>query len=378
MKSKTLRKTIEVNSPGRINLIGEHIDYNGGLVLPAAINLRIRLSLKKNYTDTISVWSEDYKKGFKLNLKSIAPSNQQWENYIAGVLFLIDKVVPNKLEGFDCFITSKLPMGSGISSSAALECGIAKGVNALFNLDLSDEELIGIAQQAEHSFVGTNCGVMDQYAVIKGVENGFLLLNCNEHRHTIIPSNLGAHKIVLLNTNVSHNLSTSEYNLRRKECNLALKKIQEVYPEYLFLADVPKSVLLKFKTKMAVHLFKRATYVIEENHRVKKAAKALKKEALRNLGNLMYESHKGLKELYEVSCAELDFLVDFSKTSENVIGSRMMGGGFGGCTINLVHKDYASEFINTASKAYKQEFNIELTPTIVKIGNGVTVHEYEN
>lgn len=288
--------------------------------------------------------------------------------------FFFEKKVSGCLVGFDCSIKSNLPIGAGISSSAALACGFAKGINELLSLQLSDNDLIEIARNAEHFFVGTRCGIMDQYAVTKGIKDNLLLLNCYTEEHSLIPANFSPYKILLLNTNVSHTLSTSEYNLRRDECNQSLLQIQSKYPKYKYLAEVPMPILLKFEKQMELHLFQRARYIIEENYRVKMAVKALEKNNLFNFGKLLYQSHKGLKKLYNVSCPELDFLVDFSKDIDLVLGSRMMGGGFGGCTINLVHEDYTKEYIRSISSTYLNKFKIALTPTIVSIGNGVTIN----
>lgn len=370
-----IEKGLKVYSPGRINLIGEHLDYNGGMVLPAAIDLRIELTFIKNNSQIASIWSLDYDKVFTIDLKNIEHTENQWENYILGVLYYLNKAMPNAIEGFDCSIMSKLPIGSGISSSAALQCGIAKGVNRLFNLSLSDDELIKISRDAEHFFVGTHTGIMDQVAVTKGIKDSLLLLDCRTQEYTEIPADFFPYEILLLNTNVSHNLSTSEYNLRREECEQSLLLIQSKFPKYKYLAEVPISILLRFEYQMEKHLFKRTRYVIEENYRVKKAVKFLKKNNLTSFGRLLYQSHQGLKNLYHVSCPELDFLVDFSKDKEFVVGSRMMGGGFGGCTLNLVHKDFSKEYIDAISNAYSKKFNINLTPITVSIGNGIMIEE---
>jgi galactokinase len=364
---------IEVESPGRINLIGEHIDYNGGFVLPAAIDKVIHFKFRKRKDNLIHVQSMAFDNPLKIEINKLDKSPISWHNYIIGVLYYINLICPDKIQGFDCVFKSNLPIGSGISSSAALECGFAKGVNELLKLKLSNEEIISLCQRAEHDFAGTKCGIMDQYAVINGLDNHFLLLNCQKITHKLVPAQLLNHEIVLLNTNVSHNLSTSEYNIRTQECQAALNSIQVKYPEYNFLCDIPIERVNEFKVNLPLNHYKRAVFTSEENHRTLKAVDFLKDGDLIQLGNLLYSSHEGLRDLYEVSCKELDFLVEFTRNISTVKGARMMGGGFGGCTLNIVKEDYVDFFINDISKAYLEKFNIKLTPHIIKTNHGVKV-----
>ena len=365
--------TIEVNSPGRINLIGEHIDYNGGFVLPGAIEHAITINMKENGTDTCNVRSEDYKSGFSISLDSIEKSSFQWHNYILGVINEIQQSDRGAIRGFDCTIKSNLPMGGGISSSAALECGIAKGLNKLFDLGLTDKHIIKLCRDAEHNFVGTKCGIMDQFAVVMGKRDSLIKLNCNTLEHKYVSANFGPYEALLLNTNVSHNLASSEYNTRRTECARALVIINEGVGGYKNLCDIPLDTILRKKKDLPIPIFNRALYAVEENERTLQAASALGNGDLDFVGELLYGSHQGLKELYEVSCEELDFMVEYSKPFAEVIGSRMMGGGFGGCTINLVHSEMVKDYVRSISLAYYKEFNKELTPIVVKIGDGVTV-----
>ena len=365
--------TIVINSPGRINLIGEHIDYNGGFVLPGAIEQSISIILSENGTDTCNIRSENYKSGFSVPLDRIERSSFHWHNYILGVIKELQELDLDAICGFDCIIKSNLPMGGGISSSAALECGIAKGLNELFALGKTDEELIRISRDAEHNFVGTKCGIMDQFTVMMGKRDTLIKLNCDTLEHSYVAADFEPFEIILLNTNVSHNLADSEYNRRRAECFEALEIINRDGKEYPNLCDVPLKIVMEKMLKLPKPLFKRALYAVKENERTQLAASLLEKGKLELFGKLMYASHQGLRSLYEVSCVELDFLVDYSNEFPSVIGSRMMGGGFGGCTINLVHREGLQEFVNKASNAYYKEFNIELTPIKVKIGDGVTV-----
>lgn len=366
-----LNPDLIVKSPGRINLIGEHIDYNGGYVLPAAIDRKITFHFKKISSPICSIHSLEAGK-FNVDLREpIQVSKIQWENYLLGVLDGLLKVCKRKIGGFECSISSDLPSGAGISSSAALECGFAKGLNTLFNLELSNLKLIEISRNAEHGFVGTKCGVMDQFAVTMGKSKQLLLLNCERLEHQLIDAKFNRYSIVLVNSNVSHNLATSEYNTRRKECKQALAIIQKQYPEFSSLAEVPEHILLSFKESLDNLLFRRAQYVIQENKRTLKAAELIQNEKIKEFGALMYQTHEGLSKEYEVSCQEIDFLVNFTKNMPQVVGSRMMGGGFGGCTINLVENDFVQEFIDQSSRAYKDEFNIESSSILVDISNGV-------
>lgn len=365
---------ITVQSPGRINLIGEHIDYNGGHVLPAAINLNITIGFKKQEGSICDI-SSKAKGSFKLDLdQPLKPkTSYQWGNYVVGVVDGILKSRPQKLSAFNCEIESNLPIGSGISSSAALECGIAFGLNSLFNLNLSDLELIKIAQKAEHYFVGTKCGIMDQFAVTMGQKNKLILLNCQTLKYQLIEANIDPYKVVLLNTNVEHKLASSEYNTRRKECEKAMEIIKSKYPDYHHLAEVPVEVIKTIKNELDELVFKRASYVVDEEKRTIHASEVIQNGNLIKFGKLMYASHEGLSNEYDVSCQELDFLVDYSKKHNSVIGSRMMGGGFGGCTINLIHEDYIKTYIESVTKAYKNRFGLELSSIEAEISKGVSL-----
>lgn len=367
----TFKGDVVIESPGRINLIGEHIDYNGGYVLPAAMDKKITLRFRKNNKNTCEVLSVNFKSSFSVDLRKLERSEIEWQNFILGVLFHIDVLRPNKIKGFDCVIESNLPLGSGISSSAALECGIAKGINLLFDLGLSDLDIIKLSRDAEHTFVGTKCGIMDQFAVVKGKKDHLILLNCETLEYNIIPAEFNPYKVVLLNTNVSHSLASSEYNVRRDECQTAFLAMQKKYPSYKFLVEIPLKVIKEFKTILPEKIYNRALYVSQENKRTHKAIKHLKNQNLISFGKCLYKSHDGLQNLYEVSCKELDFLVETTKEMDYVIGARMMGGGFGGCTINIVHQNKIEEFILKLTAAYQEKYDIQLSSIITSISDGV-------
>lgn len=362
-----------VDSPGRINLIGEHTDYNMGYVMPTAIGKSITFKLKKNTSpNKCRVYSSTYNTGFEIDLYALDQSSVNWENYILGVLNEMYRMT-KALKGFDCLIESRLPTGSGISSSAALECGLAYGLNALFGLGLSNMEIVALSQRAEHNYVGTKCGIMDQFASVMSREGHIILLDCKTLEPSYIPFNISPYKLLLLNTNVSHNLASSEYNTRKMECERGVEVLKNNFPQVTSLRDCTKHMLEVCKVYMEPNVFNRCLYIIEENDRVLAAAKAIRENNMPALGRLLYQAHEGMRHLYGISCPELDFLVDFSKSNIAVLGARLMGGGFGGCTINIVHEDAVGEFIRSASEAYGEKFKIQLTAFEVRPSKGTSV-----
>ncbi|MCW5517136.1 galactokinase [Muriicola sp. Z0-33] len=350
-----------IESPGRINLIGEHTDYNMGYVLPTAINKKITFRFRKNKSEHIcKVYSKDFDKSLTIDLRKVVRSITEWENYVLGVINEIQKLT-DELRGFDCTLESTVPLGSGVSSSAALECGMAFGLNQLFNLGLSESDIVALSQKAEHTFVGTQCGIMDQFASVMSREDHVILLDCNTLEHEYIPINLEPYKIVLLNTHVSHNLASSEYNTRKMECEQGVAILKKKYDTVGTLRDATLEMLKTVKDEMDNTIYKRCMFIIEENERVMAMTKALKENDLKTAGKILYDGHSGLSELYEISCPESDFLVNFSKGIPGVLGARQMGGGFGGCTINLVHEDVVDDYIRAISAVYYEEFGLRLT-----------------
>lgn len=363
---------LTITSPGRINFIGEHTDYNMGYVLPTAIEKKITFKFQKNGSkNRCSIYSIGYE-GFSLDLENIGISDKEWENYILGVLNEISKLT-DKVEGFDCSIESNLPLGSGLSSSAAMECGLAYGLNELFDLELSKITIVELSQRAEHTYVGTQCGIMDQFASVMSKEGNVILLDCQTLEYQHIPLNIHPYKIIMLNTKVSHNLASSEYNTRKQECEQGVSIMQKKNPHINSLRDVSSTMLAAAKEEMGQIVYNRCSFIIDENKRVLEMVEAFKKNDLETVGKLLYKAHSGLSTLYEVSCPESDFLVEFTKTNPLVLGSRQTGGGFGGCTLNIVHESAVGVFKIESAKAYKEAFDIDLEAFEVKPSGGTSL-----
>jgi galactokinase len=365
---------IVVRAPGRINLIGEHTDYNGGYVLPAAIDKAVYFAVSPREDDECHFIAHDLNESFTVNLKELKKTDSySWANYLMGVLDEINKIKPEILRGVNLSFGGDIPSGGGVSSSAAIENGIGFAVNELFHLGLSRIDLLKISQRAENNFVGMKCGIMDMFASMMGKENAVIRLDCNSLEYEYFPFNAPDYRLVLCNTMVKHSLVDSEYNTRRAECEEGVAIFQKEDPSVKTLRDVKISVLRKHKNDLRPVVFKRCKYVIEEISRVEKACKALKKNDLVTFGKLMFKTHDGLQNEYEVSCKELDFLAEKARYTEGVLGARMMGGGFGGCTINLVRTDVIEAFIADMKAAYKTAFDIDLPCHVVTPKNGVEV-----
>lgn len=361
-----------VLSPGRINIIGEHIDYNDGYVLPAAIDKVICFAFEKSNSKKSKIFAIDLNEEFEIDLtQEVKLSDVVWTNYIRGV---IKQLQDNgfDFEGFNCVFSSNIPVGSGLSSSAALECGMIFGISALFDLKIEKKNIALLGQKAEH-WVGINCGIMDQFSSVHGLENKVIKLDCNTLDFEYHKADFKDYSLVLFDSNVKHSLFTSEYNTRRIECEQGLAIIKDHFPEIKSFRDCSEEQLLSIQDKMNATVFKRVHFVIKEINRVLKACEALDKGNIELLGQLLFETHYGLSKEYEVSCDELDMLVDTAKADDSIIGSRVMGGGFGGCTINLIKKGHENEVKSKFSNLYLNTFGIELKFYDVKISNGTTL-----
>lgn len=360
---------ILVKSPGRINIIGEHTDYNGGFVMPAAINKAIYVAVSKRDDEEIHLYSESYQASYTSSVSAIEKSDLGWANYVLGVA---DQLVKRgyKIGGFNLYLDGNVPLGAGLSSSAALECATAFALDHLNDLGISQMDLALISQKAEHVFAGVNCGIMDQFASVFGKQNHAVLLDCRTMEYEYIPLELDGYKLVLLNTNVKHSLSDSAYNKRRSQCEQGVAWISAHHPEVTSLRDANVNMLEEFVKPKDAEVYQKCKYVVEEIVRIQKAAEALKRGDLVALGKLMLETHEGLSQDYEVSCKELDFLVDYVKDLGHVLGARMMGGGFGGCTINIVKNEEIEALITEVSALYEKEFGLSLDAYVVETANG--------
>lgn len=383
-----------VKSPGRINLIGEHTDYNHGFVLPAAIDKYIEVAIAKRTDGAIHMVALDLGEIIILPIHNLSPHATQWVNYIIGV---VDQVF-NKSQsannnfigtqntltnteittavndinlsgGFSICIQGNIPLGAGLSSSAALECAVLFALNELYNLSLTSMQMALIAQTAEHKFAGVKCGIMDMFASLHGQKNKAILLDCDSLAFTYYPIELKDYSIVLFDTQIKHALASSEYNTRRLECEQGLKIIQEKYASVKTFRDISLEQIEECLASR-IKVYQRCKYVVEEIVRVQLAVQDLAKGDMQAFGKKMFETHEGLSKLYEVSCPELDFLVEAVANNENVLGARMMGGGFGGCTINIIKKTAVEEITKALSAKYNQAMHKELSYYITSIEDG--------
>ena len=361
-----------VRSPGRVNIIGEHTDYNNGFVLPAAIDkaIYVAVSARKDYA--IKLFSGEFNESFETSLSELKPTDKGWPNYILGVADQLKKG-NYKISGFNLAIDGDVPIGSGLSSSAALECATGFALNEIFKLNISKKELAFIGQKAEHSFAGVRVGIMDQFASIFGRKDHVIKLDCQSLDYEYVPLKLEGYKILLLNTNVKHSLGSSEYNTRRAQCEQGVAWVKEHHPEVNSLRDVSMEMLHQHVEPRDPLIYRRCKYVVEEKERLLTGCEDLKKGDLKSLGKKMFRTHDGLSKEYEVSCKELDFLVDAVRDNPDVIGARMMGGGFGGCTINIVKEEAIDLLVKETGDSYQKEMGKELTAYIARVEDGTSI-----
>lgn len=359
------------SAPGRVNLIGEHTDYNDGFVLPIAIDRRTYVGAAANETRVVRVQSLDLNEAaaFSLDQPNVL-GDPKWLGYIAGVAFeLQERGI--ELSGADIMISSDVPLGAGLSSSAALEISVAAALLALCNESLDVTSLALTAQKAEHTYVGTRCGIMDQLTVSAAQKSHALLIDCRSLEVKHIDLNLPETTVVICNTNVKHELASSAYNQRRQECEDAVRILRTYLPTISALRDVNVGQLKEYAGELPNVLFRRARHIITENARTLEAAIALTDGEVEKFGRLMSSSHASLRDDYEVSSAELDLMVELAGSCDGVFGARMTGGGFGGCTVNLVRSDTVESFSQFIAKEYRARTGIEASIYAVETDDGV-------
>ncbi|MFM9839384.1 MAG: galactokinase [Cyclobacteriaceae bacterium] len=359
-----------VIAPGRINLIGEHTDYNEGFVLPAAIDRAIYFAIAPSGHDKCNVFSLDMEEGISFSIHDLNPG-ETWVNYLMGVMDAFErKGLP--IHGVDCVFGGDIPAGAGLSSSAALCGGFAFGLNEIFKCGLTRIELAKMAQYAEHEFVGLQCGIMDQYASLFGVKDSALLLDCRALKHEVVPVQLHDNTLLLIDTKVKHTLASSAYNDRRAACEKGVRLIHQKNKKVQSLRDVSREMLYENQDALGEDVFIKCLFIVEEINRTQRAAEFLKQNKLQEFGKLMFETHWGLSQAYEVSCEESDFLVALAEEEKKaVLGARQMGGGFGGCTINLIRKDFIKSFQEKVLDQYVATFKKEPNFYPVNLMNGV-------
>lgn len=358
-------------SPGRINLIGEHTDYNEGYVLPAAIGLYVYVALAPREDGRIRLRSMDFPEAYEGHVDNLKACDIAWANYILGILQGM-RDLGLSFSGFDACFAADLPVGAGLSSSAALSCAAAFGLDAVFGLQLNRLQMAELAQGAEHRYAGVLCGIMDPFASLFGREGHFIRIDCRSREHSYIPFSSDNYQLMLLNTNVKHHLASSAYNQRRQECAQGLAWVQSYVPTAASLRDVTLDMIDRYVAPNDETVASRCRYVVAENQRLLQLCDDLKRGDLAAAGARMFETHAGLSQRYEVSCPEADFLVDQARAEPAVLGARMMGGGFGGCILALVARDKAAEWADDLGNRYADAFGRTLSTLTVHPSDGAS------
>ena len=360
-----------VRSPGRINLIGEHTDYNQGFVLPAAIDKAVYVAVSKRMDNSIHLYAQHFNEQAVFDIRSLQPQ-PGWPTYILGV---VDQLQQSSyaLTGFNLVVAGDIPVGAGLSSSAAVECATVFALDQLFELGISRLDMIRMAQQAEHRFAGVQCGIMDMFASMMGKKDHVIKLDCRSLEFAYEPLELNEYSLVLFNTNVKHSLASTAYNERRQQCEQGVAWVQEHHPEVQSLRDITLPMLSECVFPRNPLIYQRCRFVVEENLRLISVCDDLERGDLVQLGKKMFATHHGLSKVYEVSCKQLDFLVDAVREEPSVLGARMMGGGFGGCTINVVKKTEVPSLTAQLADSYKKAMGLELTTYLVQTADGTSV-----
>lgn len=365
---------IFVRSPGRINLIGEHTDYNLGYAFPAAVGQSIYCAIAKSEsTDSCKLTSLDFDESYDFRISELKPCKAgSWQNYCLGVVAELLKL-GKPISGFNLIIGGDIPQGSGMSSSAALECATCYALNELFQLDLKKAQMAEICKKAEQNYVGVDCGIMDQYASLLGKKDHALLLDCDRMHHEYRQLDLNGYSIVLCNSNVRHSLGDSAYNDRRAKCEEGVAIIQRRKEGVNSLRDVSLNILQQFSSEMPEDVYVKCRYVLMENERVLDFSSAISKGLIKEAGSVLLTAQHAMRDEYDITCPEIDYMADFSNQSDCVAGARMMGGGFGGCTINLVQNGWEEQFCEKLQVAYRQKFGIDMSPIPIVIDNGTSI-----
>ena len=345
-------------APGRVNIIGEHTDYNEGFVLPAAIDRAVFLGVRPCGGRQVSVYSENFHERSSFSLDEIGyDAEQSWSNYLRGVCYVLEEAGFH-LRGADVYLNGDVPIGSGLSSSAALEVATATAFLALAEYEVPGAEVACLCQRAENEFVGMRCGIMDQMISVLGQAGHALLIDCRSLESRAIPIPAGV-KLVISDTGVRRGLASSEYNTRRGQCEEGVELLQQALSGITALRDVTPAQLEAHKDLLPGEVYRRCRHVVTEDARVLDAVKAMEAGNLAQLGALLDASHESLKDDYAVSCAELDLMVSLARRQPGVYGSRMTGAGFGGCTISLVADDFARDFVRTVGRAYEEATGLQ-------------------
>ncbi|MFN2533477.1 MAG: galactokinase [Pyrinomonadaceae bacterium] len=356
-------------APGRVNLIGEHTDYNDGFVMPAAIDFSTWVEVRPLAERRLSIYSENFDERVEFDLDSTDPvAKRHWSDYVVGVAVILERT-GYRLRGANLRIRGEVPIGSGLSSSAAIEVSTALALLANASLEIDRMELVKLCRRAENEFVGAHVGIMDQFISCFGEAKKALLLDCRSLEYKLFPMSEAA-RLVVCNTMVKHALAGGEYNQRRAECELGVKHFAKLLPNIRALRDVNPEQLNKYGQDLSDVVFRRCRHVITENERVLKAGEALEHDNLNEFGYLMDESHRSLRDDYEVSCKELDLMVELARKVPGVFGARMTGGGFGGCTVNLVSVDHVEEVKKTVAEGYEKATNLVPEIYVCELANG--------
>ncbi|MCU0451418.1 MAG: galactokinase [Bernardetiaceae bacterium] len=358
-------------APGRINFIGEHTDYNQGWVLPAAVSAQTVYAIGPSPDARCHLHSVNFNADYSFDLAQITPAEKphRWANYLLGVVQQMQRLglaVPPFAVAFG----GDVPSGSGMSSSAAVECGLAVGLNHRFGLGLEKLALAQLCQRAENEFVGIKCGIMDQFASIFGRAGHLIQLDCRDLSYQYAPLALGDYELLLCNTGVHHSLASSEYNTRRQQCETGVAALQRHQPQVRSLRDVSAGMLAEYGGQLDPLVRRRCQYVVEENARVEQVCQLLAQGRLAEAGALLYASHEGLQKKYEVSCPELDWLVAAARAEPAILGARMMGGGFGGCTLNLIRREATEAFVAKITPLYQQHTKLALKTYRATLADG--------